>query len=539
MKFSAPLDFAPLSILAIAILTGGCTSVDEWSAWERDPLPVTHSVDSVEVPADFRPNPETAEVVPPDRHEVWHLSLEEATLRALQANRDLRAQQLNPVIAGSFELIERGIFDPQVFAELNYGEERAVEVDAGTAGQYGLNSEDASLTLGMRQLLPTGTQLELSYGQRYSLSNRTPEQHEARAGLTVTQSLLRGLGPSANLVRIWQAERDTLASIYELRGFTERLVADVESAYWRYVLAEEQIAIYESSLDIARRQRDEIEHQIDVGLLARTEGAAARAEVALRQQALIDARGTLQAARLQLAYLLDLGGEGDLQRAFVSLSSPRAEVNPITDLDSRIVVAGYLRPDLNEARLRLERDDLQTIITRNGLMPRLDFFVSLGQSGYGDRLGQSVRALDGASYDFQTGVTLSHALGNRTAQARDFGARATRQQARQALANLQVRVELEVRLAATEVERARQQIAASAISRELRELAASSEVERFEVGTSTALLVAQAQRDLLAAQIAEIKAVIDYRLALIQLYLAEGTLLERRGIILRSPSEPL
>lgn len=150
-----------------------------------------------------------------------------------------------------------------------------------------------------------------------------------------------------------------------------------------------------------------------------------------------------------------------------------------------------------------------------------------------------MRALDGASYDFQSGLTLSHALGNRAAQARDLGARATRQQARQALANLQVLVELEVRLAATEVERARQQIAASAISRELRELAASSEAERFEVGTSTALLVAQAQRDLLAARIAEIEAIIDYRLALIQLYLAEGTLLERRGIILRGAGEPL
>jgi outer membrane protein TolC len=49
------------------------------------------------------------------------------------------------------------------------------------------------------------------------------------------------------------------------------------------------------------------------------------------------------------------------------------------------------------------------------------------------------------------------------------------------------------------------------------------------VGDSTCLLVAQAQRDLLESQIDEVDAVIAYRLALIQLYLAEGTLLGRRG----------
>jgi outer membrane protein TolC len=42
--------------------------------------------------------------------------------------------------------------------------------------------------------------------------------------------------------------------------------------------------------------------------------------------------------------------------------------------------------------------------------------------------------------------------------------------------------------------------------------------------------VSQAQRDLLAIRIQEVEAVIEYRIALVELYLAEGTLLERRGI---------
>ena len=51
-------------------------------------------------------------------------------------------------------------------------------------------------------------------------------------------------------------------------------------------------------------------------------------------------------------------------------------------------------------------------------------------------------------------------------------------------------------------------------------------------------MVAQAQRDLLVSQIAEVEAVIAYRIALTSLFKAEGTLLERRGIEIDQGSVP-
>jgi outer membrane protein TolC len=89
---------------------------------------------------------------------------------------------------------------------------------------------------------------------------------------------------------------------------------------------------------------------------------------------------------------------------------------------------------------------------------------------------------------------------------------------------------MDVRLAANEVERARRLIAASRTTRELQAQTVEAEKERFAVGSSTAILVAQAQRDLLGTQIAEVEALVNYRIALVRLYLAEGTMLERHGI---------
>jgi outer membrane protein TolC len=98
------------------------------------------------------------------------------------------------------------------------------------------------------------------------------------------------------------------------------------------------------------------------------------------------------------------------------------------------------------------------------------------------------------------------------------------------VANLQQIVQVDVRLAFNEVDRTRQQITATKATRTLREETLKAEKERFDVGASTTLLVAQAQRDLLISSIAEVRSIINYRIALVRLYLAEGSLLERRGV---------
>lgn len=203
---------------------------------------------------------------------------------------------------------------------------------------------------------------------------------------------------------------------------------------------------------------------------------------------------------------------------------------PLTDLAERLQLAEKLRPDLNQARLQLQQQALETIVTRNGLLPRLDFFITLGKTGYADSFATSFRGLDGNTYDLAAGLSLSHSLGNRAAKARHQAAQASQRQAEQAVANLRQLVRLDVRLAANELERARQHITASAATRALQEQTLVAEQERFEAGTSTSLLVSQTQRDLLVSQIAEVRAIVNYRIAPVNLFLAEGSLLERRGI---------
>jgi len=106
----------------------------------------------------------------------------------------------------------------------------------------------------------------------------------------------------------------------------------------------------------------------------------------------------------------------------------------------------------------------------------------------------------------------------------------SKQQAIKALANLTQLAQVDVRLAYSEVNRTYEQITATAATRTFQEEKLRVETEKFRVGKSTSLLVAQAQRDLVASQIAEIQSLANYFKALVALYRLEGSLLARRGV---------
>jgi outer membrane protein TolC len=515
----------------LALFTGGCGQPDRWASFEKigyDDVPLKHE-EMIEVPADLQPQPVEERPVAFADGKVLELGVEQAIVFALRNNRDLRVQQLSPVIAGTFEAIERGFYDPELFADLEYARQESSDTD-----RFGVLDSDAEegyvATLGVRRQLPTGTLMEAAVEQSRSDDFSDPTEQTARAGISITQSLLRGLGPAVNLVSIRQAELETAISIHELRGVIDALLADTEIAYWEYVLAGQKIDIVERSLAIARQQLDEIEQRIEVGTLPRIEAAAAHAEVARHEQALIDARSALEASRLRLLRLINADEGRGLDLEIRAVSHPAITPLPIADLEDRLQLAGQSRPDLAEARLRLRQHRLETIVTRNGLLPRLDLFIALGKTGYAESFSDSFRNVDDSTVDLTAGIRLSHRLDNRQARALDLAARASRQQAAEAVANLEQIVALDVRLGVNEAERARQQIDATRATRTLQEKVLEAEQARFEVGASTALLVAQAQRDLLASSIDEVEAVVNYRKALAALYLVEGSLPERRGV---------
>jgi outer membrane protein TolC len=487
-------------------------------------------------PADTSTEAPTAKDALPDQAATpaagpLKLTVGQAMLLCLENNRALAVQRLNPGIRQTFEEEARARFDPNLEAEISTGRQQGENLARSGSQTENFVLDTVQGAISLSQYFPTGTQVTLeAVSQMEDSSLYADSFYGSRLGLSLNQSLLRGLGPEVNWVELRQARLDTALSEYELRGYTEALVADLESAYWEYAQARRQIEIVEESLKVARQQLDETKGLIDVGRLARAELAAVQAEVAAQEQALIEARAAAETRRLQLLRLLNPAGPAPWQREVTLVHQPTLPDIPLEAVELHVAVAMRLRPLLNQARLEVQSGDLELVKTKNGLLPLMDLFVTLGKSGYADAFGHSINAIDGDSYDALAGVRFQFPIFNREAKARHRRALLARKQSQGVLADLSQLVELDVRTAHIQVDRTHQQISASSATRTYNEEKLRIETERLRVGNSTSFQVAQAQRDLLASRIAEVRALVNYIQALTELYRQDGSLLERRGI---------
>jgi outer membrane protein TolC len=455
------------------------------------------------------------------------ITTEQATLLALENNRSLVVERLNPQITRTFVPEALSIFDPVLVGQLGYGWNNF------TQQPQDFEHSGPSASIGVQEFLPTGT----SFGVTGStsllpLSGLPTNDNDYASGVAfnATQSLLRGFGSAVNLAAVNQARIDVEISQYELRGFVQTLIAQVEETYWDYALAERRIEIYSQSLELAQRQLEETQERIKIGDLAQTERSAAEAEVALRREALINARSALAKTKLDLLRLVNPPGVSLWDREIVLASPPTSPAITLDEVQPHVALALQMRPDLNQARLLWERGDLEIVKTRNGLLPKLDLFVTLGRTGFAESFGRSVTASDDYGYDALAGLAFEFPVRNRAAESRNLRAILSRQQAKEAIGNLSQLIEVDVRTAYLEIARSQEQVVATAATRKLQEEKVRVETEKFRLGKSTSLLVAQAQRDLVSSQIDEVQAVVNYLKAFVEIYRQEGSLLERRGI---------
>jgi len=522
-------SFAMLLILNLLLFTLSCvTTKDVRIAEEQIPSDVYSEKD---MPAAVEIKPISQQIVDLPEKGPLKITVKDAILIALENNRSLLVERINPSIRKTFEDQERAVFDPTVEAEVS--DQRNDYKSLNQSGSYTGNSVNDVIqgSISLKEYFPTGTFVEIDAVTKTTDSDLYNEEYSStRLGLSVTQSLLRGFGTDVNLARLRQSRLETDITQYELRGFSESLLAQVETTYWDYALSQRQIEIVEESLKIAKQQIADTEEMIKVGAMAEAELAAVQAEVAAQQQALINARSTMESTRLLLLRMLNPPGQTLWDRDINIVHPPTLPEIKLDEIETHVALAIRMRPEMNQAKLDVQKENLEIVRTKNGLLPKMDLFITLGKTGYADSFSGSVNDIDGDSYDMMAGLNFKYPILNRDARAQHRRAILRRDQAGMALDNLKQLAELDVRNAYIEVNRTKEQISASTATRKFQEEKLRIETEKFRVGLSTNFFVAQAQRDLLLSRINEVQAVVNYLKALINFYRQEGSLLERRGI---------
>lgn len=483
---------------------------------------------------------------PPDG--TLAITLSDAILLGLGNNREFRVDRYQPAITATGEQEEAALFDPLLDAETEYLRERSgrdsidLDYEASTKVSQFFSS---GTTVDMEARTEFAKTLEdpggssrrnrstFSTQDGISVTTQDPDSDwRSQLKLSVTQALLQGRGADVNLATLRQARLDTSISLYELQGKAESLAARIETIYWDHYLALGQVEINRRSLAFSRQLIRETRERIRLGQRARSEIYAIQAEAATTEQALIAAQSQLEKTRLQLLRLVNPPSMDLWNRKLKLLTLPKIPGDRFEDLGDHVRLALLLRPDLNQARLLIERGNLEVVKTGNGLLPKLDLFIELGRTGYARSFSGSVNDItEGAGgLDFLVGSKFEYPLLNRKAKAQynksvfDLGKQ------KEALSNLTQLVEEDIYLAYVEIRRASQEMRASSSTVRYQREKRDAEVEKFRLGKSGMFRVTQAERDLVLSQLSHLQSRMDFLKGLTQFYFVEGSLLARRGI---------
>jgi outer membrane protein TolC len=464
---------------------------------------------------------------------VVELSLNEALELAFKNNLAVRQASLTSEIAATQVQGARSVFDPVLGGKAEYVRDRQPpRVFAGPTG-----IETFGVETSLTQQLPWGTAYEVAYGfDRIEAEGpfvQADPTYGARVRLGVRQSLLRGAWGIPERTAIESAERSQHMADATLRSDTNSILLGAAAAYYRLVLARENLGVARDSRKLAAELVHQTRAQVQAGTLERVELVQAEAGLALREETVIVAEAEVANAQDALARTLLL----DSEHAFAVEIHPTDGVpSEIAEaqLDVHLAGAWQHRSELIALGIAVRNEQAAVRLARNRELPDLAAVGSVAAATSASSLGNAHDELPSRvddQYRWSAGLTFSYPLGNRAAESSHRAAQLTLQKAETALADAKLAVEQDVRAAVRSVNASVKRIEATRTAERLASEQLSAEKSRLEAGLSTSFQVLRLETDLSTARLARVRATTDYAFRKLDLARAVGQLHDRHGSV--------
>ncbi|MGA3079333.1 MAG: TolC family protein [Bryobacteraceae bacterium] len=448
------------------------------------------------------------------------------------------------------------IFDPSVVGQLNWMHQNTQELDLLSYGVPSLVANEFNANAGLVQSFASGAQVNLAFDNTHQSLNALTTNYNpytgSSLGLTVTQPLLRGFGPSLNhrFIRIAGNDRKITTLL-----FHQQLIATVYGVirlYTDFVALYEDVKVKQETVAAAEKLFSDTKAQVDEGTLAPVEMTRANAQVFATRQDLINARGLLEEQQAILKNQLTRTGNADpeVQAATIIPTDPlnipeKEEVRPIQDLFTEAMAN---RPDLGQASLQIENSQIGLKGARNATLPEVDLVGIVQNNGLAGPLNPAAPAtntpftggygtvldqLATAKYPtYEIGVQVTVPIHNRIAEADLARDELQLKQSEVRLRQLQNQARLEVEDAVIAMRSARASYDAAVQARKYQQESLEAEQMKYEVGASTAFFVIQYESLLAQAKSTEVAAKSAYVKARAALERATGNILEQHQISL-------
>lgn len=470
-------------------------------------------------------------------HPLVRLSVEEAVARALEQNIELSVERLNPELQQWTLAQLRAAYTPTLTSQASMSSNMPLPTTLLTGGTR-VKNDTLNFNVGISQSLPwNGASYTFQWANPRTDTTSTyatlNPQYTPSMTLTFAQPLLRNFRIDSTRQSLMTSAITKQITSTTLRARVINTEANTRNAYWEFVHSVRAVEAAKQSLALAVKLVEDNAVRVEVGTLAPLDVVQAQAEAATRRQSLAAAEATRITAELTLkryivASTADALWNATLEPTSIVQVEPRA-----VDLTGAVTRALAERTDLSNARKQLESNDISIRYLKNQLKPALDANLTYGTRGLG---GDSFVRTNGdvtgvvpggwkdamktlSKFDYPTwtvALNLSYPIGGSSQEASFARAKIQFQQAQAQLRAMELQVATDVTSAALTIESTHKRLEAARAARVLTERKLEAEQSKFEVGMQTNFFVVQAQRDLLDAQITELRASLDYQKALVE-----------------------
>jgi outer membrane protein TolC len=462
-------------------------------------------------------------------------------------------------------------FDPLLTATGGY-DDRSTPINnpfisgTGTATGVasGLVSHSAEYNFGYTQGFSTGTTFTTAWDNTRSSSNALANffnpNVQSSLLVGVSQQLLNGFGKFANRRNIIIAKNNKKIADLTVAQQAITTVTNTITAYWELVYARENVQVVQQAVTVSKKLYNDNQKQLEIGTMAPLDVTRAESELATDQQNLIVAQTTqLQDEQvLKNAISKDPLAPNLLNVEIIPVDKPiPPEAIEARTFEDAIKEAFAKRPDLLEQEINVTNAGVDARATAIALRPILTLglqYTSQGLAGNSPITGTPALVstgipivdatgapvfVDGAPIfesstsapvaatshggfgtaqsqifhnqfpDYLASLNLTLPIRNRAAQATNQRAILTERQIQAQLQQLRNNALLDVRNTYIALQQDRARVQAASKARELQQQTFDAEQKKYQLGASTVYNVILTQRDLIAAQGTELRALAD------------------------------
>lgn len=431
------------------------------------------------------------------------LSIEEAVKLALMNNLHLQSTMDQVSSADISEGLAASQFGLKVspFFARGFGSEATVDQ------RYGVD---------FSKLLPFGTTVSANLRSDVARNEVGNLAHSA-VGVTLTQPLLRGFGPTSTQYNLKNARRSLESSNRNLELARQRLAVEVVASYYNILRQKGLVEVAQAAWDRSKELLRASEARLEVGLASKLDVFRAELQISQAEEGVITRQEALELALDDLKFKLGLDPEEE-----VALEMVEPEYQPIElDIKELTRVALAHRIEVLEEQDRVEDAQRSAAVSRQNLLPQLDLNVRYEQRGLGASLGES---FDFQDQGFDVFLSTSYQLDQSSERASYAMSQIDLEARRRSMRLVEYNIANEVRAAARNVERIAKSIALQERNIDFAEKQRRLANLRYQRGLASNFDIIDAENNVIQAHSNYVSLLADYYTALIELKRVTGTL---------------